>query len=108
LREYSITLDKGSVPGGEVTFYITNEGTIPHELVIIKTDLAEDALPQAGGVVDEDAGGIDVIDEEEEFDPGREEVLQSDLKPGRYVLICNISGHYQLGMHTTLTVGPGQ
>jgi uncharacterized cupredoxin-like copper-binding protein len=26
------------------------------------------------------------------------------LAPGHYVLICNIAGHYQLGMHTSLTV----
>jgi uncharacterized cupredoxin-like copper-binding protein len=26
------------------------------------------------------------------------------LKPGRYILYCNIPGHYALGMWTLLTV----
>jgi uncharacterized cupredoxin-like copper-binding protein len=32
--------------------------------------------------------------------------LTLDLKPGRYVLICNLATHYQSGMHTELTVTP--
>jgi len=27
-----------------------------------------------------------------------------DLAPGKYVLICNVAGHYQLGMHISFTV----
>jgi uncharacterized cupredoxin-like copper-binding protein len=29
-----------------------------------------------------------------------------DLTPGKYVLICNIAGHYVLGMRTGFTVDP--
>jgi uncharacterized cupredoxin-like copper-binding protein len=27
------------------------------------------------------------------------------LKPGRYILFCNMAGHFMAGMHTELVVG---
>jgi uncharacterized cupredoxin-like copper-binding protein len=30
--------------------------------------------------------------------------LTADLKPGRYVLICNLPGHYAMGMWFPLVV----
>jgi len=122
LSEWLIEPDRDSVPAGEVTFVAANEGTIEHELVIIKTDLADDSLPthqedqEMLGVVDEEAEGVQVIDEIEEFEPDGEESLTLDLEPGNYVLICNIGpegeegehgahgSHYEEGMHTSLTV----
>ena len=115
LTEYAITLDVASVPAGPVTFNATNSGEEhAHELVIIKTDLAPDALPTAAdGSVDEAGAGIEVIDEIEEFDPGGEESLTVDLEAGAYVLICNVVSemedgethvHYAEGMTTAFEV----
>ncbi len=36
--------------------------------------------------------------------PGSVRELNVHLRPGRYVLFCNMSGHYLGGMHTTLVV----
>ena len=35
---------------------------------------------------------------------GRVAALTLDLTPGSYVLLCNVAGHYQLGMHAPLRV----
>jgi uncharacterized cupredoxin-like copper-binding protein len=35
---------------------------------------------------------------------GRSTTLSADLAPGRYVIICNVAGHYQLGMRAELQV----
>ena len=88
---------------GEITFEVHNEGSVLHNLVIIRTDLAADALPSLVGSVDEEAAG-EKIGEIEEFLPDAVEVASFTLTPGRYVLICNLRDHYALGMFAELTV----
>ncbi len=104
VKEFTLTSDKSEVPAGKVTIEGHNDGTIQHEIIIIKTDLAEDALPLVDGKVPEDDPTIDVIDEVSEFDAGTTSSGTFDLAPGRYLLICNIPAHYSQGMHTVLTV----
>ena len=103
-----------SVPAGSVTFRATNEGPEDHhELVVIQTDLAPDALPTAeDGSADEAGEGIEVIGEIEEFDVGGTQTGTFDLQAGNYVLICNVveehegevEAHYKLGMRAAFTV----
>jgi uncharacterized cupredoxin-like copper-binding protein len=118
VRSFSVTAVPGTAEDGSVTFNVTNTGTIPHEFVVLKTDLAPDQLPIGPDHgVDEEAAGIEAIDEIDEIVPGATEQLVVDLDVGKYVLICNIideSGaepvsHYQEGMVTAFTVvaGPG-
>lgn len=111
LIEWSVVPDTTSVAAGSVTFTATNDGAENHELVVIRTDLAPDALPVVEGKVDEEQ--VDVIGEIEEFAPGQTESATFDLEPGNYVLICNITevgengeieSHYQLGMRTAFEV----
>ncbi len=45
LSEYQIELSSESASAGEVTFDITNNGEKVHEFLVLKTDLAADALP---------------------------------------------------------------
>jgi uncharacterized cupredoxin-like copper-binding protein len=37
--------------------------------------------------------------------PGRTRRTTLTLKSGRYLVICNVPGHYQLGMRAELVVG---
>lgn len=113
LREFSVTVDQRTVPQGEVTFHVTNAGTVPHEFLVIMTDLAADALPtNAEGAYREDAAGTDLINEIEDIPPGQSRDLTIDLDDARYALICNmvhreggqVSAHYSLGMRTSLEV----
>jgi uncharacterized cupredoxin-like copper-binding protein len=112
LQEWSVNPSPDSVPAGEVTFSITNDGPDDiHEFVVIATDLDPGALPtDETGTVDENGEGIEVIDEIEEVPVGETEELTVSLDPGNYVLVCNVysadenEAHYQMGMHTAFTV----
>ncbi len=45
LKEMSVQLSVATIPAGPVIFDITNTGAVEHEVVILKTDIAEGALP---------------------------------------------------------------
>jgi uncharacterized cupredoxin-like copper-binding protein len=104
-KDFSITLDKDTAKSGEVEFDIHNEGPSTHEFVVFKTDLAPDQLPvDSAGAVDESGQGVTHIDEQENITSGSTVTFKVNLDPGKYVVICNLPGHYQQGMHAGLTV----
>jgi uncharacterized cupredoxin-like copper-binding protein len=99
-------LDATSVPAGKVTFQVANEGQIEHEMVLLKTDLATNALEMSAeepDKVDEEAGAEDV-GEVEDIEAGTGKNDTFDLTPGKYVLICNVPGHYKAGMMAAFEV----
>jgi len=101
LADFEIT-GPATVAAGSVRIDATNEGTQAHELVIIRSDAAPDELPVVDAVVPEDE--VDFVGEIEEFPGGEERSSTFTLEAGNYLLICNIAGHYQLGMVSALTV----
>ena len=105
LKEWSVEPSPNSSAAGSVTFDATNEGTIEHELVVVKSDLAPDALVVVNGKVDEEASGTLIGEiEPDDLQPGQSSSATWDLEGGKYVLICNIAGHYSAGMYTGFTV----
>jgi len=108
LKEMSVVAVPASVPAGDVTFNAVNSGTIPHELVVLKTDLSPELLPARATDptrVDEGAAGSLGEIEDSVLDvTGSTGTLTLDLAAGKYVLICNVSGHYKAGMFTAFTV----
>jgi uncharacterized cupredoxin-like copper-binding protein len=88
-----------TIPAGETTFRVTNEGAAPHELAILKTDTGANLTVRDGRA--EEPG---LVDRTAEMAPGSDATLTVTLEPGRYVLICNLPGHYQGGMWADLTV----
>lgn len=94
-----------TVPAGEVTFEVTNSSKhMVHEMVISPIKDTKTPLPydKAGNRVDEDAAGH--LGEVAELAPGKKGALRLTLKPGSYILYCNVAGHYASGMWTVLTV----
>jgi uncharacterized cupredoxin-like copper-binding protein len=65
-------------------------------------------LTACGSKVDEEASG-EVVGKIEESDlgSGRSASTTLDLSPGKYVLICNVSGHYKDGMYVAFEVTAG-
>ena len=102
LTEWAVEPSPASIGSGAVVLTAANEGTVPHQLTIVKTDLAADALPTAAGVVDE--AELDVLGTTAEFLGGESEDLSVELESGAYVLYCSVAGHYDLGMHVGFTV----
>ena len=115
LQEWTVVPDVESALAGEVTFAAINAGSIPHKFVVARTDLAPDALPTDDrGVVDAEGEGIAFIDELAEIEPTGSDEVTLDLKPGKYVLFCNLPpeetlhgghpSHYKQGMSAAFTV----
>jgi uncharacterized cupredoxin-like copper-binding protein len=65
-------------------------------------------LVACGGKVDEVASGTAIgMIEESSLGSGESANATFDLSPGKYVLICNLSGHYKDGMYAGFTVTAG-
>ena len=47
LTDSRIVLDQATVPSGKITFQVTNAGTMVHEVVVLKTDVAADHVSRA-------------------------------------------------------------
>ncbi len=103
-KDFAITPDKTAARAGEVKFSVKNDGPSVHEFVIFKTELAPDAMPVDENKVDEEAKEVDHIDEIENIGAGESKELIVKLDPGKYVLICNLPGHYGLGMRAGFEV----
>lgn len=80
LKEFSVTPDRTSANAGHITFDVTNVGEDMHEFLVIKTDLAPDALPtEDDGSYEENGPGTQLLDEIEVIDPGNNAQLSLDL-----------------------------
>jgi uncharacterized cupredoxin-like copper-binding protein len=104
--DFKIAVVQPNLPAGKVTFKVIGAGPSTHELVLFRTDLAAAKLPTVsdGTKVDEEGEGVQHVDEVEDVTPGAVKQLTVDLQPGKYVLVCNIPGHYKLGMRTAVVV----
>jgi len=89
-----------------VTFNVTNDGTSVHNFRVIQTELAPADLPIANNQVDETQVNV-VAGVTGAITVGTTQSVPVNLAAGKYVLICNVSGHYQQGMHAQFEVtGP--
>jgi Uncharacterized copper-binding protein len=98
-------------PEGKVSFVVTNEGTKKHEFVVLATDTPAGAFPIVSfegeaNRIDEDASGVTNVGETGDMEPGTSMVLTIDLKAGHYAIVCNLVGHYAMGMHQDFFATP--
>ena len=92
---------------GSVTIAAPNEGQVEHELVLFKTNMDPAELPtEAGGGVDEEKldKEAEEIGEIADVEPGDTQSGQFDLKPGKYVMFCNLPGNYAMGIFLSLNL----
>jgi uncharacterized cupredoxin-like copper-binding protein len=104
LHEWAVDTSAVAANVGEVKFTVTNDGTIGHEFLVVKTDIAVGEIPLDGDHFPEPADGLEVIDEIGEFKVGTTETLTLNLEAGKYQLVCNLPGHYKNGMHLAFEV----
>lgn len=102
LHEWSVVTEPGVAAPGPLLFQVANAGTLEHELVIVRTDLAAATLPIRDGIVDAEA--LEVAGEVEAMARGERVEAEFGLEAGAYVLLCNLPGHYEAGMRVAFTV----
>ena len=97
LKEMAV-IGPRTVASGRVTLTAKNLGTVEHELVVFKG---------AGPLTVKNFKAVEAgraLGEIPETAPGKTGSVTLTLKSGKYLLACNIVGHYQLGMTSTLSV----
>lgn len=107
MGEFYFNPKNATAKAGPTTIEAPNEGSVEHELVVFKTNMNPAKLPtEANGEVNEEkmdkvAEGAGEIPDVEAGD-----TKSGDFKltPGKYVMFCNLPGHYTAGMYGTLTV----
>ena len=106
LSEWNVGLSRTTLPAGTYTFKISNAGTMEHELIAFRTGSPSAVLPtDVKSDVEEESPAIVKATDGDDLAAGGTQTRTIDLtKPGTYVFLCNLPGHYKLGMHTTVTV----
>jgi hypothetical protein len=113
LNEFTVQLDKESVPAGVIHFALDNKGKEAHEFVVVEAKSASDLPLDADGALEETkmAKGS-LVGEVEPFPAGKTCDGTFDLAAGTYQLLCNIvetdsgktEAHLHEGMIKTFTV----
>jgi hypothetical protein len=113
LTEWAVRPSTTTIDAGQVTFQARNTGADAHELVIVRGDNPTSLPLAADKTVDEGKLPKGAFIGEIEAFPAKQTCTGTfTLRPGRYVLFCNIleqeagveENHFQKGMHTTVTV----
>jgi uncharacterized cupredoxin-like copper-binding protein len=102
-RDFRISARK-VVSSPDVRLVVHNKGPDAHELIVVRARDSHLPLRTDGSTVDEDALKRATVGVLEPGEPGSVRQLLLHLSPGRYILICNMSGHFLGGMHTQLLV----
>jgi uncharacterized cupredoxin-like copper-binding protein len=89
---------------GDVRFSVVNRGPVAHELIVARSDGSPLPFRADGLTVSEDDVEDRIVGALEPDPATKTRELRVRLKPGRYKLFCNMSGHYLAGMHQNLTV----
>jgi uncharacterized cupredoxin-like copper-binding protein len=102
-RDFHISA-QSSIAAGPVKVVVTNDGPDMHELMIVHDTGAPLPRNRDGITVNEDALKSVTAGQLEPGEPGRVRTLRLNLRPGRYIMFCNMAGHELGGMHTELVV----
>lgn len=101
----SVRTNVTSVKAGKVTFDVTNlSRSIVHEMIVVAVENPNAPLPYDYNTGQIPEKQVKMLGETDEMEPNAEKTITLDLKPGAYLLICNVPGHYAAGMWTPLTV----
>ena len=102
-QDFRITAPKRSA-SGNLVLSVHNRGPDAHELIVVREPTSRLPLRRDGSTVSEEKLDRVTAGALEPGHPGSNRKLRLHLAPGRYVLFCNMSGHYLGGMHSELVV----
>ena len=107
-KEFTIALAT-PLKSGANELTLTNAGSFPHELKVVKADTFDGLPKTADGAVDEAALGAAVVAKSAKVAGGATGTLSVTLAAGKYVVICNLgagaNNHAAKGMHMDVTIG---
>jgi nitrite reductase (NO-forming) len=84
-----------SFKAGKISFAVKNTGATGHGLAIVRSP-----AQISGGSVDHHS----MLATGKVLSGGQSETISTTLKPGKYELICHVTGHYMAGQHIPFTV----
>ena len=93
------------VSRGTVKFNVTNLASeLVHEVILAEVNDENQTLAfdETKNIVDEES--IQTLGQVAEIAPSKTASFTLELKPGKYILYCNVPGHYAMGMWTILEV----
>ena len=110
--EWEISLDPVQVQAGDMTFELNNNGEVPHNLVVVKSDLPPGELPRIDDAVDKSKlnveGSVGPVAPSTSLQGA--DGFGLALSAGKYVLFCDVvangESHYRNGMYASLLVEP--
>ncbi len=101
----TLSLDQSTVKAGDVVFSVHNDAVSEaHEMVLVRLKTANEEVPVVAAKHRVDEKALKSLGEVSDLKPGADGTLKAKLKAGTYLLLCNIKGHYEAGMHAKLTV----
>lgn len=80
-KEWSITFSTTALKAGPLKLTVKNDGSIEHNFIIKEANVEVDSIQ-----------------------PGQSKEVTVNLKPGTYTIMCNIAGHAEAGMQTSIKV----
>lgn len=99
LKEFTLVSAPATADVGSVVFTVQNAGKLKHEFVVVKT-----AKSPAGLLKGDEADETGAVGEIGDLPAGATKKLTLMLKPGHYVLLCNVAGHFKAGQRADFSV----
>ncbi len=97
LKEFSVAASPKTAKRGNIKFAVHNAGKLAHSFVVVRTKLAPGKLQVKGNRVN--LTKLNVIGKIRSIKPGKSSSLSAKLAAGKYVLFCNLPGHYKAGQY---------
>lgn len=107
MGDYYFEPANGTAEPGPTKIEAVNVGKVEHELVAFRTNMDPAKLPTGpDGTVEEERldKEAEAAGEIPDVEAGEAKSNEFELKPGKYVIFCNLPGHYAQGMYGSLTV----
>ena len=104
MSEFALNISPTTVSAGEVVFKVSNSGMLGHDFLIVSTTEGPESLPyneESAQVMEEQ---INIVSSIRELQKGETMEITTNLAPGKYMLICNVAGHFSSGMRLIIDV----
>ncbi len=105
MAKMGININPKLVPHGNVKFNVTNlASNLVHEVILARIKDETQLLPYDQNRSKVDVESFQTLGSVAEINPNKSASLTLELAPGKYILYCNIAGHYMAGMWTVIEV----